>query len=231
MKQIIITYILSYLIVIIAGGIYNFLGYNNLTFFINNICTYILLIYYITTTIYLYKKNQIKEKNLSIKTCFPLISLGISIATIYNMIIFKIQPPIINNSISFPILIISSGIIGPIYEEVLFRYIFYNRLKKKYKVKKSILINSIVFALIHLQPIKIIYAFILGIILNTSYEKYQNIKAPILIHTAANTIVLFLTEYNIIVLLLAIINLIISININNNLSIQQEEKTKITSVY
>lgn len=211
MKEIIITYILSYIIIIISGIIYNILGYNDVTLFINNIAPIITIIYCIIIIIYLYKKNQIKESNLSLKNYFPLISLGISIAIIYNMIIFKFNTPTLNNnSISLTTLIISSGIIGPIYEEILFRYIFYNRLKAKYKVKKSIIINSIVFSIIHISPIKMIYAFILGIILNVYYEKYKNIKVPILIHIGANIIVLFLTEYNLIVLVLSIINLLIS---------------------
>lgn len=214
MKEIILTYIFSYLIIIISGGIYNILGYNDLTFFLNNIAPIITIIYCIFTIIYLYKKNQIKEKILSLKNYFPLISLGISIAIIYNMIIFKFNPPIsTKNSLPLYILFITSGIIGPLYEEILFRLIFYNRLKTKYNIKKSIIINSIIFSIIHISPIKMIYAFILGIILNIYYEKYNNIKAPILIHMSANIIVLFLTEYNLTVLLLSIINLIISIYI------------------
>ena len=210
MKEVIITYILSYVIIIISTSVYTLLGYNDLTFFINNHCIYILLIYYILTIIYLYNKNKRKEHVLPISNYFPLISLGVSIAIIYNMIIFKFIPQIFNNNISLVISIISSGIIGPIFEEIVFRYVFYNKLKKKYTIKKSILINSLVFALIHIQPIKIIYAFILGTILNIYYEKYNNIKVPILIHIAANIIVLFLYEYNLLVLLLALINLIIS---------------------
>lgn len=219
MKEIIITYILSYIIIIISSCFYTLLGYNDLTFFINNKCIYILLVYYIITTIYLYKKNKIKEINLSLKSYLPLISLGISIAIIYNMILLKIIPSNFNNAKSLILLNISSGIIGPIFEEIVFRYIFFNKLKRKYQSPKAILINSIIFALIHLQPTKIIYAFIIGIILNIYYEKYKSIKAPILIHMAANIIVLFLTEYNIIVLLLAIINLIININLTKKIDI------------
>jgi len=211
MKEIIITYILSYIIIIISASIYTLLGYNDLTFFINNHCIYIVIIYYILTTIYLYKQNKITENNIPIKLYYPLISLGISIAIIYNMIIFKINPPTTTSTLPLVINIISSGVIGPIFEEILFRYVFYNRLKKKNSLKKSIIINSLVFALIHIHPIKIIYAFILGIILNITYEKYKNIKAPILIHIFANIIAIFLTEYNLIVLLLAVINLIITI--------------------
>lgn len=220
MKEIILTYILSYILVIISAIIYTLLGYKDLTFFINNIYIYIVIIYYILITIYLYKRNKIKESKLLFKNYFPLISLGVSVAIIYNMIVYKITNPSIFSNIPLFLSIISSGIIGPIYEEILFRYIFYNRLKKKYSIKKSILINSLVFSIIHIQPIKVIYAFILGIILNINYEKYKSIKAPILIHIAANYIVLFLYEYNPVVLLLSIINLIISINLIKKIDIK-----------
>lgn len=214
-KEIIITYILNYIIIIITGLIYNALGYSNLEYLVNNIIPYILLIIYILTIIYLYKKNYIKEPKVPTKQYFPLILLGIALATLLNMIIFLIIPS--SNQVTIPtfLAIISSGIIGPIYEEILFRYLLYNRLKKKYSIKKSILITTIIFALIHMSPIKIIYAFILGLILNIAYEKYRNIIVPILIHISANTIVIFLYEYNTFIFLLSIINLIISIKLNN----------------
>ena len=213
-KEIFITYILNYLIIIISGLIYNLLGYNNLEYFVNNILPVILIIFYALTIIYLYKKNYIQEKSLSKKEYFPLSILGISLASLLNMIIFRLFPPTSTTPLPIIISIISTGIIGPIYEEILFRYILYNRLKKKYSIKKSILITTIIFALTHLSPIKIIYAFILGLIMNISYERHKNILAPILIHISANTIVIFLYEYNTYILLLSIICLMLSIKLN-----------------
>ncbi|MCI6265967.1 MAG: CPBP family intramembrane metalloprotease [Erysipelotrichaceae bacterium] len=124
-----------------------------------------------------------------------------------NMLIYKIIPLQETPTIALPIAFLSSGLIGPIYEEILFRYLFFNRLKKYFSKKKAILITTLIFALIHLSPIKIIYAFFLGLILTISYEKYQTILAPVLIHIFANSIVLFLNEYNTYILLLSIINL------------------------
>ena len=210
-KEIFITYILSYVIIIIACLIYTLLGHDNLDNFISTTCSYFLLLFYILITIYLYKKNYRQEPALSFKNYFPLIILGISLATFLNMIIFILFPPLNNTTISPLLSIISSGLIGPIYEEILFRYLLYNRLKKNYSVKKAILITTSLFALIHLSLVKIIYAFILGLVLNIMYEKYNNILSPILIHIAANTIVIFLSEYNTYILLLSIINLILSI--------------------
>lgn len=214
LKEIFITYILNYLIIIISGLIYNLLGYNNLEYFVNNILPIILITFYILTIFYLYKKNYIQEKSLSKKEYFPLSILGISLASLLNMIIFKLIPPTITCSLPIIVSVISTGIIGPIYEEILFRFILYNRLKNKYSIKKSILITTIIFALTHLSPIKIIYAFLLGLTMNILYERHKNILAPILIHIIANTIVVFLYEYNTYILLLSIICLMLSIKLN-----------------
>ena len=212
-KEIIIVYILTYLIVIISALIYIALGFSNLFNFINNYCIYILLIYYCLVIIYLYTKNKKKEQKLSLKSHFILLLLGTSLAVIYNMIIYKLIPPT-TNTITLILPLISSGIIGPIFEEILFRYLLFNRLNEKYNTIKAIIIDSIIFAVIHINPIKIVYAFILGIILNLSYHKYKNIKAPILIHMSANIIVLFIKKYNPLILIISIITLIISLILN-----------------
>ena len=214
-KEIIITYILNYLIIFILCLFYTLLGYKNLDNFMNTYCLYISLIYYIIVIIYLYKKNHRKELKLPKNKCFPLLYLGISIAVLLNMIIFLINPPQpIESSLSPLLILLSSGIIGPIYEEILFRYLLYNRLKKEFNIKKSIIITTLIFAIIHLSPIKIIYAFILGLVLNLIYEKHKNIIAPILLHIGANSIVILLNEYNSYILLLSIIGIIISIKLN-----------------
>lgn len=212
MKEIIITSILVYIIIIISALIYNILGYNNTNNFINNILPFILIPYYLITIIYLYLKNYQKEPRLSNSNIFPIISFGISIAIILNMIIFKIFPPVsVDNDISLLIVFISTGIIGPIYEEILFRYLLYNKIKKFNSIKKSLLITTIIFAIIHLNPIKIVYAFILGLILNIFYEKDKNILSPILLHISANSIVIFLNNYDTKIMLLAILNLLITL--------------------
>lgn len=218
LKEIIITYILQYLIIIIACIIYILLGKTDTQEFINNYCSYILIIYYILTILYLYLKNKKTEPYLPKTNYYQLISLGISLSCFLNMIIFLIhKQPQVTTNIPLIILLISSGIIGPIYEEILFRYILLNRLKTFNSTTKSIILNSIIFALIHINPIKICYTFILGLILNLTYQKYNNIIAPILIHASANIISLFLTEFNIYILILSTMSLIITIYTNKTI--------------
>lgn len=211
-KEIIITYILSYIIIISACIIYSLLGFQNLDTFINKECVIILLIYYIGTLYYLYSKNKKLEttrKPLSLPSIYPLLALGISIAVLMNMIIFLFNPPQITTTPTI-LSILSSGIVGPIYEEILFRFLLYNRLKQQYPIKKAMTITTILFALIHLSPIKILYALILGTILTIIYEDKKNLLAPIIIHISANSIVLILTKYNTDIFLLSIACLFLS---------------------
>lgn len=215
LKVILITTFLNYFIIIIAGLIYYQLGYQDVDNFIGTYVPYITLIYSILTIIFLLKKYPRKEPLLEKKQYFPLISLGISLAIALNMLIFKfISPTPTSTNIPAILSFISSGLIGPIYEEIIFRYVFFNKLKTFNSPKIAILINSIIFAFMHLTPIKMIYAFILGITLNLSYHKKSNILAPVLIHIAANTIVLFLYEYNTYLFVLSIISLLLSIRVN-----------------
>ena len=89
--------------------------------------------------------------------------------------------------------IISSGICGPIIEELIFRGIIYNKLKEFNKKKFSIILTSVIFGLIHGNIINSIYAFIVSFILIKLYDKYKTLKAPILMHIFLNTtIIIFL---------------------------------------
>lgn len=211
-KEIIITYILGYVIVFIACIIYSLLGLDNLDFFLNNGCFYILLVYYIIVILYIYHKNK-KELNLElsllVKEWYFLGLIGIGTAVFMNMIIFKLTSTVNTNNISLWLAFLSSGIIGPIYEEVLFRYLFYNRMKSYYSKNKSLFITSFIFSITHGSLISIIYAFFLGMILGKVYEDYKTIKAPIIVHVCANSIVLFLSGYNTYVLILSFICLLL----------------------
>ena len=226
MKEIIIIYILEYLIMFIPALIYELLGLNNLNYFIIHYLPIITIIFNSLVILYLTKKNPISINIISEYKLYNLISIGISISCIYNTIIFRIVPPTTTNNIPLSINILSSGLIGPILEEILFRHILLNKLLKKHTTKKSLIISILIFSLIHLSIIKIIYTIILGTILGISYlHSNKNILYPIAIHISANIISLLLLKYNIIILLLSLTLLIINIylllirnkyNLNNN---------------
>ena len=211
MKEIIFTYIFSYLIVVISCIIYTLLGLQNLDYFIDYYCSFFITIFYIVVSYYLYAKCNRKEKKLKRKYYFIFAYFGISLATLLNMIIFKFFPVKSNlSNVSDLFLLFSSGIVGPILEEILFRYIFYYRLRENHSMFFSIFVSSFFFAIFHFAIIKIIYAFILGIFLAFIYEEEKKIFAPILIHIGANIFSFFLNIFDWSVFILAIINFLIA---------------------
>lgn len=203
LKEVFFLILLQYSILIICFIVFN----PDKTLFIGSILFVILQIIYIV-----YKGRGIKFK-FDYKSYIPLVMLGVGVAGVYNMIIFKLG---LANTVTMEVNILFStlctGIMGPIFEEFLFRYDLIRRLslfnKKRWLI---IFISSIIFSLCHSGITSIIYAFIVGIINSYIYMKDKDIIKPIIVHVSMNTFVIFLTGYNLYVLILSIILIIISI--------------------
>ena len=155
---------------------------------------------------------KLKSIKLSFKhNYFPYILLGISVSIIYNMIIFKLGIKFDITSIPLILDIIASGIIGPIFEEILFRYSLINKLSKFNNNTLCIIISSFIFAICHNGITTIIYAFIIGLFNSYYYIKKKDILVPITIHISANVVSSFLFNFNPYILILGIILFVIGI--------------------
>ncbi|MBQ9072728.1 MAG: CPBP family intramembrane metalloprotease [Bacilli bacterium] len=189
-----------------------------------------LMIIIITMLIFipiLYKvfKKYRKENNFKIKNIFVPILFGITISLIYNIILFYLNN-VLNftnifegSELSILVQLISSGICGPILEELLFRGIVYNKLKEFNKPKIAIILCSVIFGIIHTNIINAIYAFIVSFVLIYLYEKYKTLKAPMIMHISLNsTIILMLSlitkNYLIFNLYLLIVSVLILLILN-----------------
>lgn len=212
LKEIVVVYILQY--IVILGSSYIYLSIDpkgDVTGFLTTMGYILLILFDIIIAIYLYLRNKRKEKKVKVANYFPIVYLGIGMAVVLNMLIFLFN---LNNEmadLNIYLAILSSGIIGPILEEMLFRYVFLNRLRNFFTTRNAILLSSLVFALLHGNIITMIYAFIMGFIFAYVYVKYDNIKVSIMCHIGANTIVIFLTSFNIWILLLGLFGVWISI--------------------
>ena len=80
-------------------------------------------------------------------------------------------------------------IVGPIMEEIIMRRVV---LKEMEKLTKSmwwgIIISSALFAIIHINPIQVVFAMPAGIFLGWLYCKTGSLLVPICIHILNNTI-------------------------------------------
>ena len=119
------------------------------------------------------------------------------VAGITNIIFFQINSVIgftnaynINYDTNIFILVLTSGIVGPIIEELIFRGLLYNGFKEEYTPMLSIIITSVLFSIFHTGIINIVYSFALSFLLIYVYEKYKTIKAPIIMHITSNIFVM-----------------------------------------
>ena len=87
-------------------------------------------------------------------------------------------------------------IAAPILEELIFRGIILNGLLKSYSPLKSIIISSLLFGLIHLNPWQFIGASIGGILSGWVYFKTKKITLPIIIHMTNNSLAFFSSYFD-----------------------------------
>lgn len=203
-REIFLLFILQYAIIISCLFIFGM----DKSIIIGSIFICIIEIIYV---IFRYKGKKIKVEQYNL---FPYILLGIGITTTYNMILFAMNlGNEVNTNINIVFNIICSGIVGPIFEETLFRYSFINYLKKFNSTKMSIIISSIVFAICHTGITTIIYAFIIGLVNSYLYIKKKNILVPIVIHMSTNIFVNVLNIFNPYILIIGIFLIVLSVTI------------------
>ncbi len=82
--------------------------------------------------------------------------------------------------------VIAVVVAAPICEEVVFRGLVYTRLKKGMATWVALILQALVFGLVHGQIVWISYAFVTGIIIGLLFEAYDSLLAPLLFHFAVN---------------------------------------------
>jgi membrane protease YdiL (CAAX protease family) len=88
---------------------------------------------------------------------------------------------------SFILSILAVGLIGPVFEEILFRGLIFGELRKITKVRAALLVQAVLFGVYHLNIIQGSYAFIIGILLGYVYYRSNSIIAPVIVHITINT--------------------------------------------
>lgn len=89
--------------------------------------------------------------------------------------------------------IILYGIVSPVAEEIVFRGIVYNRLRRQYSLWIAIIGSAIIFGVYHGNIVQAVYGFVLGVMIALAYEKYGSFSVPVVLHSAANIFVYVVT--------------------------------------
>ena len=150
-------------------------------------------------SVFLFRKSKYKKIKPLLSTRFVLfwscvgILLNMS-TTVFVNLFLEIFPAagrfnIVfsdNNPENFILSLLAIGIIAPVTEEIVFRYSIFSALKN-YGRAFVIIYSSLFFAIMHINPIQIGYAFILGVLFGYLYSETENFLIPVLLHVSINS--------------------------------------------
>lgn len=149
------------------------------------------------------KGNKINRRSISFGIYVVL--LASSLALFLNVLFSKIGLSSSSQSFSetsakqmaFPLLlgILIYGIINPLTEEIVYRGLVYNRLRRFYGFPIAIVAAPLLFGLSHGNMVQLIYGFIMGVVICLVYELFGSFAYTCLFHIAANTVVYIVMKY------------------------------------
>lgn len=87
-----------------------------------------------------------------------------------------------------PYTLLSVVVLAPILEELIFRGRYYNVLNRNASPLAAASLSAVAFGLVHMEPIVVIEALLVGVILSFFYLSTRSIFAPIILHMCNNAI-------------------------------------------
>ena len=96
-------------------------------------------------------------------------------------------------SANFWLGLISTGIVAPVCEELIFRGVVFNRFKRLLNPKAAMLISAVLFGFYHMNPVQEVYAFLIGCLIAYAYLYFGNFAITVIIHGGINILVYCLT--------------------------------------
>ena len=81
------------------------------------------------------------------------------------------------------------GIITPITEEIVYRGVVYNRVRRYFNLPMALIFSSLLFGIAHGNRVQLVYGFLMGVVIGYIYERFGSFIYPVIFHCAANTAV------------------------------------------
>lgn len=254
----VVPYVLLFLILTIAGFFTDIKNIGNTTFYKILTLTlsqvsFLLIYFFITKTGKTNFKTSLPHKKINFKQILILLLISLCclflispIVNVYDEFLISLGlnemtlPLELNSPLNFFILLLTTGILAPISEELVFRGVIFSGLREKNN-KTAVLISSLMFMLVHMSLHQTFYQFLLGIILALIVLYTDNIISAIIVHFVNNSLVLLInyispsffdyrflsTNYIIIAIVLLLLGIfIIALLLNYLKKIQDKNKSK-----
>ena len=87
---------------------------------------------------------------------------------------------------AIPVGLLLNGLLVPVVEELLFRGVLYNRLKKYTSYRYAIVCSAALFGFYHQNLVQGTYAFIMGCLIAWFYERFGRFHVAVLAHALSN---------------------------------------------
>lgn len=149
------------------------------------------------------RKSFLEENNKEINT-FVMIAFGVMLSMAAGSILSamnidniygsyeKTSSLLLNGNIVYRLFAL--GIITPAAEEIIFRGLVFNRVKKQYGSLYGIVVSSVMFGVFHFNLVQGLYAFIIGMAFAYCYELTGDLKIPVYMHMSINVLTV-LSDY------------------------------------
>lgn len=153
---------------------------------------------------YLKERNSFLKENNKEINIFAMIAFGVMLSMAAGSILSamnidniygsyeKTSSLLLNGNIVYRLFAL--GVIAPAAEEIIFRGLVFNRVKKQYGSLYGIVVSSLMFGVFHFNLVQGLYAFIIGMAFAYCYELTGDLKVPVYMHMSINVLTV-LSDY------------------------------------
>jgi hypothetical protein len=150
------------------------------------------------------KKNAQAQKRMRAINAAWIVCIAALIGTGLNNLI--LMSPLAEASVGFAqasssfygstlvLELISSALLTPVLEELVYRGIIFARLKRMLGFVPAMLLSALIFAIMHFNLVQFVYALLFGMVLVVFMEKTGHLYGAVLGHITANALAVIRTE-------------------------------------
>lgn len=138
--------------------------------------------------------SEEKQKKADVRRCLFCFAAGGGMNLIWSSLLnlFRVHQ-YFSNAVQEELLagqlfvqIAAMGFLVPVTEELIFRGLIYQRMRRILPFVRSVLLSSALFAVYHGNMIQMIFAFPMAVMICVLYEKWKLFRYPVLFHMGCN---------------------------------------------
>lgn len=153
-------------------------------------------------------ERTFRKEQLTVKEMLLLLVMGAGLARYGNILAGMLQMFLksaeyqemmqrMTDGKSFLMLVFWMGIIAPVAEEMIFRWLVYLRLRDALCVPGAVILSSLIFGVYHGNVLQAFYAGLISMVFAYILEKSGSLLSCIFLHIGANVWSLVLSEYGV----------------------------------